>query len=374
MLRPKRILYLMDYYYGTNGGTEGQVIRLVRNMDRSRFDPTLMVLRSTDFISNRMLDFPCPLKVLGIDKIASLTTLVKLLGFSIYLRKQKISIVHVFFNDASIIAPFFCWLGGAKAVVSRRDMGIWYNSSILRILPFVNLFVNKIVANSEAVAKHVVSCEKVSDAKLTVIYNGYELPQNLPVRDIRAELQLAATATLIGIVANLSKVKRHADLIQALSQINRSNKDVHLLIIGMGWLEDELREKARSFGLEKFVHYLGSVTNVIPIVRQLSVGVICSESEGFSNAIMEYMACGVPTVCTNVGGNPEIVKNNENGFLVEVGDVSALAASIDEIISNSETASRMSANAYETSLRFSCDKLIDNHITMYNRMLTGETK
>jgi hypothetical protein len=97
-----------------------------------------------------------------------------MLRFAYALRREGYRLVHCFFNDSSLIAPFFLKLAGLRVLVSRRDMGIWYTPGVLRILRFVSRFVDRYVANSRMVGRHVQNQERVSAERITVIYNGYE--------------------------------------------------------------------------------------------------------------------------------------------------------------------------------------------------------
>ena len=87
---------------------------------------------------------------------------------------------------------------------------------------------------------------------------------------------------------------------------------------------------------------MGSVDNVTSYLQYSDIGVLCSDKEGLSNAILEYMACGLPVVATDVGGNSELV-DKDNGFLVPPGDPPALAKALYSLIESTELRRRMGA-------------------------------
>jgi glycosyltransferase involved in cell wall biosynthesis len=365
-------MYLMDYFYETTGGTEGQLLQLIMGLDRRLFIPHLFVLRSTAFTDNNR-NFPCPITTVGIEKIRDVNTFIKLLRFSQFIRVKKFKLIHIFFNDASLIAPLFCKIGGAKVIVSRRDMGFWYTSLNLKILPFSNYFVDTFIANSNVVKQNVNKFEKYPLEKIEVLYNGFNFQRLVspPLPKLKEQLGISADDPIIGMVANLNRMKRHSDLIRAFSIVHQNQKNVHLILLGTGVMESSLKELTYSLNLNKNVHFLGSVNDVIPIVKHFSIGILCSESEGLSNAIIEYMACGIPTICTSVGGNPELITDNYNGFLVEVGDIEKLADRMMRILSDPSLGERLGNNARAMiKQKFSSKDMVNSHMQIYEKLLS----
>jgi glycosyltransferase involved in cell wall biosynthesis len=117
------------------------------------------------------------------------------------------------------------------------------------------------------------------------------------------------------------------------------------------------------------VHLLGAVADAIPVVKHFAVGVLCSESEGFSNAVMEYMGCGVPSVCTNVGGNGELIRDGETGYLVRPFDVDSLADRIDRLLSQRDAAEAMAVRAQSAARRFTSARMAERHMAIYEDVL-----
>lgn len=287
--------------------------------------------------------------------------------FARALKRDGVDVVQIFFNDASILVPIFAWLAGCKVIVSRRDMGFWYTQSILASLRGANLFVDLITANSIAVADNVVKKEWVRRSKVRVIYNGYAMERmdQLPETNFRQDHGIALADPIVGIVANFTPVKRHEDLLRAFSEVRRRKPNAHLVLVGIGELQDRLSVLAGQLGLEDSIHFLGGITEVIPIVKHFNVGVLCSESEGLSNALIEYMACAVPPVCTSVGGNIELVTDHVNGLLVNFGDVNGLATCIALLLDDHELAIRIGQCARKSVERFSEESMVAAHIKMY---------
>ncbi|QWV95844.1 glycosyltransferase [Geomonas nitrogeniifigens] len=376
-MRPKRrlrIVFILDDFRGpSGGGTEVQFINLINSLSRDETDPQVVVLRETSYTRN-LKDYPFKISCLDIEKIFSVKALAAMLSFSRQLRSEKVDVVHIFFNDASILAPLFAKLGGGRVVSSRRDMGFWYTPAKLACLFLSNLFVDGMVANSNAVKVNVNQRERYPLARVHVIYNGIDMGRFAAARGggLRASLGLGAGDAIVGMVANLDGIKRHQDLIRAFHLVAGEFPAAHLVLAGHGPEESSLRKLAGELGMTSRVRFLGSVGDVLPVIADLDVAVLCSESEGLSNAIIECMGCGKPVICTRTGGNPELVAEGVNGYLVDVGDVTGLAEKLRLLLSQRDHARELGQNGARLFAdRFSIKKMADEHLALYRRLVQG---
>lgn len=366
---PAKLLYVIDEFTTASAGTEGQLLALIGGLDPLRYEPHLAVFRQSEFLQGRST-FPCPVHVLNVDRVASASGLVRLAGLSRLTTHLGAGLAHTFFNDAAIAAPFFCRLAGARTIGARRDMGFWYTPAILRALRISNHFVDRIVANSEAVKRSVHNQEGFPLNRISVVANGHAQLRfdTAASAGFRNELGIVAGDRVIGMVANLYPRKRQADLIRALPEIRGSLGQVHVVLVGRGPDRDELLRLAGSLGLERSVHVVHA-DDAIPFVKHFDVAVLCSESEGFSNAIIEYAFCERPIVCTNVGGNPEFVRHRESGLLIECGDSAGLAAAVTELLSTPDLAAELAAAARRLALR-SCtsEAMLSSYMDLYDEV------
>jgi glycosyltransferase involved in cell wall biosynthesis len=371
---PVRIAYLIDVLESFHAGTESQLLELVRGLDRTRFEPMLIVLHPTPLLDAGRIG--CPVHVLNIGSLRSPGSWFRLVRLAVFLRRNRVRLVHIFFNDAAVIGPPTSWLGAARTIAARRDMGFWYTPATLAALRLANRFVDRMVVNSEAVRDNVVRHEHYNADAIDVIPNGHDPARFLtpPAAGLRQQLGIAADDPVVGIVANLRPIKRHADLLQAFALVRQVHLTAHLLVIGSGALEADLRARAAALGVDRAVHFLGSSPDPIPLVKHCDVCVLPSESEGLSNAILEYLACGKPTVCTATGGNPELVQDGANGFLVPVGDVTALADRITRLLDDPALARRLGDCARQTFVdRFTVARMLERHVELYARLLAPRT-
>ncbi len=375
---PRKILYLADHYAHPHGGTEGQLLQLIQHLDHSRYIPELAVLRPSDYL--REQSFPCPVDMLDAYRMGEWRTWSRLLRTIWRWRGQGYRLVHCFFNDTSIVAPPLLRLAGIRVIVSRRDMGFWYNPGILAALRLVQPCVNHYVANSRAVKDVTQRQEWVAADKVSVIHNGY-VPSKAAsgnATDPLNELGIDPAQPVIGIVANLRRIKRICDLVQAMAIVSAKLPLARLVVVGADSVEEgrsnlaELQALAASLNLGSRVHFVGGQPEPMRYVRRFNVAVLCSESEGLSNSIMQYMEAGLPIVCTDTGGNGELIQHGKNGFLVGVGDSTALAARILDLLSDGGLACRLGQAARSTlSDDYSVEHMVASYMACYDHVLAG---
>jgi glycosyltransferase involved in cell wall biosynthesis len=125
-----------------------------------------------------------------------------------------------------------------------------------------------------------------------------------------------------------------------------------------------------SMGLENNVRLLGFVSDPVPLLKMSNAFCMLSRSEGFCNALLEAMACGVPSVVTRVGGNPEAIREGENGFMVQVEDDAAAAERLLYLLRKPERAAQIGERARTSAqTRFSAETMIRSLINLYRDLL-----
>ena len=336
MASKTRVAYLIDTISCSTGGTEKQLLQTLERLDRRSFDPCLICLRESAWLEAN--NVPCEVITLGYKGFVKVGIFAVLQKLAKVLEERKIDIVSTFFKDSIFVAYLGQVLNGSGLVLlsNRRDVGLgnepWYHMLYDWVFPVVNRRYDGIIANSNAVKAHVVRLEGVAEEKVKVVHNGISIPSR--VNPAPAIFQEEAADVWIGLVASSTQVKRIDVFLRALARLRQfqsCNLKIRALILGDGPERNGLGDLAWELGLKENLHFLGSVPDVIPYVQHLDIGVLCSDREGFSNAILEYMACSLPVVATNVGGNPELV-DASNGFCVPPGDPDALAKALEILI------------------------------------------
>jgi colanic acid/amylovoran biosynthesis glycosyltransferase len=180
------------------------------------------------------------------------------------------------------------------------------------------------------------------------IYNGLNLAEF-------GHADFSSSPPLIVAVGRLIAKKGFADLIRACGLLAQHGKSFHCEIIGEGPLENELRMQIEQLDLQNRVALSGAkpqreVRQRLAAANVFVLSSVIDAQGGMDNlptVIMEAMATGLPVVSTNVGGIPEMVVENETGFLVQAGDAMALADVIDKVIDDCALAQRLGKGGYE---------------------------
>ncbi len=158
-------------------------------------------------------------------------------------------------------------------------------------------------------------------------------------------------------ISNFRPVKRVLDCIRILARV-RQTTPATLWMVGDGPDRGPAEMLARDLGLEDYVNFMGKQDHVERLIPSADVLLLPTELEAFGLAALEGMACGVPPVATNAGGVPELVTHGVDGFLEAVGDTTAQANRVIELLTDEVLHAKMSAAARETALRRFCTSLI----------------
>jgi glycosyltransferase involved in cell wall biosynthesis len=174
---------------------------------------------------------------------------------------------------------------------------------------------------------------------IEVIENGIDVERYSCPRDVHAlrlSLGLQPERRYVSCIARFHPVKDHRMLINAFGELASESADTDLVLVGDGPLRADLEAQVTSLGLTGRVHFLGVRGDVPRILAAVDVFVLTSVSEAASITLLEAMATGLPVVVTDVGGNPEIVRDQVDGLLVPRGDARATAAALRMVLSDRE--------------------------------------
>ncbi|QOR65244.1 N-acetyl-alpha-D-glucosaminyl L-malate synthase BshA [Cytobacillus suaedae] len=166
-------------------------------------------------------------------------------------------------------------------------------------------------------------------------------------------------------VSNFRQVKRVPDVIKAF-QLIQEKVPSKLLLVGDGPELTVVCRLVEQLGLTDKVLFLGKQENVEDLYSISDLKLLLSEKESFGLVLLEAMACGVPCIGSSIGGIPEVISNNENGYLCELGDISAVASKAISVLSDSKLHAWMSTNARNTVIeKFNSTKIVNEYEKLY---------
>jgi len=255
----------------------------------------------------------------------------------------------------------------------RRLRRILFNRYLLRN-------TKAITAVSESIRDALLRNEMLPARRVEVVYNGVDhqsLQRDESVRRrMRAELGFAPDTLVIGHAGRLMPVKNQALLLRALAQIVRKEPQLDwvALLVGGGPLEQDLKSLRDALNLGERIRFMGQRSDVPDLLCAFDIFALPSFSEGTSVTLLEAMACSLPVVATKVGGNPELVRDGVQGYLVPSDDSEGFADAILRL-NDAELRSRMGAAArLEVEMRFTQQGMIDSYLEIYRRILNGDRK
>ena len=368
-----KIAFVIDTIESPTAGTEKQLLLLIKALDRSKFEPYLCVLRTSEWLENEFSD--CKLIDINFFSFKKLAGYFRFAQFILFLKKEKIDIVQTFFKDGNKVGIMAGKLAGVKTIVStRRNQGYWHKNSELFALYGLNRLATHFLANSYNTKDWVTKAEKIAPEKITVIFNALEFAHFYRATDeqrksFKEQLGFSSDAIMIGIVANLRPVKSVDVLIKAASIIVQSYPESGFVIMGEGTERAALEQLCEILKLNGSVRFLGQRTDIPHVLSCLDIGVLTSSSESFSNAILEYMAAGLAVVCSDVGGAREAIEDGVNGFVVTPGDYQQVADKIIALI-DKESFFNMGQEGKKRAIQlFSCQKIVAQHQCFYQKIL-----
>lgn len=324
-----RVIKVMEVSSDTNIGGAGKcVLTFLKTYDRSKFDVSV-VLPPNSLLKPEVEKYGVPVfEVEGMADKSLDRTAVK--NLKRLFREQKPDIVH---THASMSARFAARSLKIGIVYTRHSVFPPSPKISRGIGKKINGFINnrtsdRIIAVAEA-AKDNLTATGVNEEKITVILNGVDrlTPLNAEERAAaRAELNLKDGQKSAAIVARLNEVKGHKYLVQAAKMVLDSGIDAKFFIAGTGETEEAIRRQIQEAGLQDNVIMLGFMTDVRPLMDVMDVQLNCSfGTEATSLSLLEGMSLGKPAVVTDFGGNPGVIQDGKNGFLVPTHDAHAMA-------------------------------------------------
>lgn len=255
----------------------------------------------------------------AIRKLSNIFALYK------FIRSVKPDIVHTAAAEANFHGIIAAKLAGVKIIIGE-EIGIPSHSSIAqKVFSLVYQLADKVICVSQSVKNHLLKTGEIDEEKGIVIYNPVTFSN-------KYQRKISEVFTIV-YVGRLEKVKNVETLLQAFSNIK--NKRVHLNIVGDGRERKFLEQYAFELNIDERVSFKGFQKEPEQFIAQADLFVLPSHSEGFGIAAVEAMFQQIPVLCSNVGGIPEFLHNNINGWLFNPTDVNELSLKLDMIISKS---------------------------------------
>jgi L-malate glycosyltransferase len=375
--RRRKIFYLVDSL--NIGGTETQAVELARRMDPEQYDVTLACLRKAGPLLEKLNGSAVNLVEFhpkgGLDSPRGLYQLARMVA---YLRRGNFDVVHAHDLWSNLIGVVAGKLAGVPVIVtSQRDLShaAWYKSGRKKWLRRAQNSSSAVLTNARMIREGLVGEEGLAADKVRVIYNGVDLDRFRSSPTLRARLFPGMErAKLIVLVGNMhTDVKGHPTLIAAAPDVISGFPQARFVLVGDGEKRKDFEAAAQATGVRANFIFLGRRNDVAEILGACDVAVLPSSAEGMPNAVLEYMAAGLPVVASAVGGNLEVVADGATGLLVPAGDARALGQALSRLLSDDVLALRLARKGRElVEQKFSFSHLTSEVGALYQELLQAK--
>jgi glycosyltransferase involved in cell wall biosynthesis len=308
----------------------------------------------------------------GVDSPSGIYEMIRLARF---LRRNHFHVVHTHDLWSNLLGIPASRLARVPVVISsRRDLSHldWYTPRRRKILRHLQSLSSAVLVNSAQIRDHLVREDGFRPEFIRVVHNGIDLDR---FRNVVADRQRLFPGLdhckLVVNVANMhSDIKGQPTLIGAARQVCAKFPQARFVLIGDGSRRAAFESLVAELGLKQHFLFLGQRHDVAELLACCDIAVLPSQAEGFPNALLEYMAAGLPAIATDVGGNREVINNGSNGLLTPPNDPEALAKVILSLLENPTVASKLAYAGRERVRRdFSFQRLIANVDAMYTDLL-----
>lgn len=331
------------------GGLENVILNLCGGLNKGKFSQSVCVLSDELGLKTQFDESNIPVVSFSKKNGIDLNLVLRLKKF---FRDNPADIVHTH-NPTALL------YGGLAAVLSGKKLVHTEHSNLMQGKKLMNFaesllfrMVRGLVCDTEEVKQSVHKNQGISLDKIKVICNGVDvkkfclddmdsLPAGLPADRHGRQGRLRGNdrgngddkkVFTIGTVARLALVKDQKSMINAVQILKEKGRNVKLVIAGDGELKNVLMDHAKKCEVENCVEFLGERMDIADILKSFDAYVLCSLYEGMSVSLLEAMSSSLPCIVTNVGGNVELIKDGDNGFLIPVKDPDAISACVEKLI------------------------------------------
>jgi glycosyltransferase involved in cell wall biosynthesis len=320
---------------GTNGGAQEHVYSLMKRLDTSRYEASVVSLSTGSAVRKLQRE---GFDVRVIDEADDAVAVGALVAYLLHVRPD---VIHTHMYRADII--------GTKAAIALGESGhhrpyvvSTVHSSRIRsaedkeTLRALTPQIDQLIAVSKAI-EHKIAHEHRDGAPVRLIYNGVDLERydhQEPCCTLRDDYGMEPGSQIVGVVARLEPEKGHQTLLDAWPLVLRHVPDAYLLIVGEGSRRDFLEQQAQANRVAHRVVFTGRRDDVPAVTAALDVAVLPSHREAQGLSILEAMALSRPVVASDVGGIPEMIEDGVTGLLVPHDNPEALAAAIVRLLTN----------------------------------------
>lgn len=325
------------------GGVERDVAKIATHLDPTRFEAHVGSFSNKGMRYEELRAAGIPLLHLPVGSLFSRSAITAAIRLGRYLKKHAIQILHCYDVTGALGVPVARCAGLPAILASQlsyREILDWKTQLVLRMTDPLS---DVVVVNCEAILRYMVEVEGVPERRVELCYNGVDISQFYPAQ-VPRPAPLAMAPLVVGTVCALRPEKGLCLLQEGFARSTRAAGS-KLVIVGSGAELPALEKNAARLGITADSVFIPATREVANWMRAIDIFVLPSYSEAFSNSLLEAMACGCAVIGSRVGGTPELIGEDERGFLFPSGDAGELARKISTLIQDKELRLKLAARA-----------------------------
>ena len=363
------------------GGAQQNTLHTVRSLDSRRFEP-LLICGEGGYLDEEVRRDQ-EVRAIFLDslvrEISPLRDILALLELRRLFAVERPEIVHTHSSKAGIIGRLAAALAGVPVIVHTYH-GFGFHDRQNPLVKSVYVFLERLCAlmttrlifvshaNKSYAVRHRIPG---ADAGV-VIRSGIHLgrfPAEVDKPSLKASAGIGENSPVVISIGNLKPQKNAGDFVAAAAKAAERVPEAHFVFLGEGPQRRQLEEKAVALGLEGRVHFLGWRRDGAQWLAAADVFALTSLWEGLPRALVESMRTGLPSVCYATDGVSDVLKDGDNGFLVDPGDVASFAERLVSLLSDEGLRRRLGAAAASSiGPEFDIDGMVRSQESLYETL------
>ncbi len=382
---PVRVLHVITRL--DPGGSAENTLLTVARLDKSRFEVHLAVGMTAgdpgptldEARASGVALFEIPELVRAVAPLADWRALRSLRRI---MQSNTYDIVHTHTSKAGILGRLAARFEGVPRILHTPHGHVfygYYGAVITQLFVWLERwvagFTDRVIALTQADLEDHLRFGIAPRERFCVIHSGIDFSafeNGATKRDrtaIRGDLGIDPDGIVIGSLGRLTAIKGHRVLLESFAMVRTRFGNAWLLLVGDGEERIALETLARELRVENYTVFAGWRDDIAEVLGGMDVFVFPSINEGMGKALVEAMYAGVPCVATNVGGIPELIRNEQEGLLVPPAAPQELADGVLRMLNHDAERSRFAATANKRAQAYSADSMVEQIELLYDELV-----